>query len=112
MLTAAVNSAGGVMGKMISLSSIAVAVAATGMKPSDEGKLFRFTLRHSILLATVIVILGGMGSLRGAFVGALLIGLIDTLGRSSFPEFSLFAIFAPMALILVIRPTGLFGRRV
>ncbi len=64
-----------------------------------------------LLLATVIVILGGMGSLRGAFVGALLIGLIDTLGRSSFPEFSLFAIFAPMALILVIRPTGLFGRR-
>ena len=42
------------MGKMISLSSIAVAVAATGMKPSDEGKLFRFTLRHSILLAVII----------------------------------------------------------
>ncbi len=57
VLTASVNSAGGVMGKMISLSSIAVAVAATGMKPSDEGKLFRFTLRHSILLATVIGII-------------------------------------------------------
>jgi branched-chain amino acid transport system permease protein len=63
-----------------------------------------------LLLATVIVILGGMGSLRGAFVGALLIGAVDTLGRSSFPELSLFAIFAPMALILVVRPTGLFGR--
>jgi lactate permease len=54
VLTAAVNSAGGVMGKMISLSSIAVAVAATGMTSADEGKLFRFTLRHSILLAIVI----------------------------------------------------------
>ena len=57
ILTASVNSAGGVMGKMISLSSIAVAVAATGMKPSDEGKLFRFTLRHSVLLATMMGII-------------------------------------------------------
>jgi lactate permease len=54
ILTAGVNSAGGVMGKMISLQSIAVAVAATGMPPSDEGKLFRFTLRHSIILVTVV----------------------------------------------------------
>jgi lactate permease len=54
VLTASVNSAGGVMGKMISLQSIAVAVAATGMASSEEGKLFRFTLRHSILLASVI----------------------------------------------------------
>ncbi len=51
-----------------------------------------------------------MGSLRGAFLGALLIGIIDTIGRSSFPELSLFAIFAPMAAILVLRPQGLFGR--
>jgi lactate permease len=51
---AAANSSGGVMGKMISLQSIAVAAAATGMKPSEEAKLFRFTLRHSIILATAI----------------------------------------------------------
>jgi lactate permease len=42
------------MGKMISLSSIAVAAAATNMAPSDEAKLFRFTLKHSALLAVVI----------------------------------------------------------
>jgi lactate permease len=53
-LMAASNSAGGVMGKMISLQSIAVAAAATGMARSDEASLFRFTLRHSILLACVI----------------------------------------------------------
>ncbi len=52
-LMAAANSSGGVMGKMISLSSIAVAAAATGMKQSEEGKLFAFTLRHSIFLAAV-----------------------------------------------------------
>lgn len=54
VLMAASNSSGGVMGKMISLQSIAVAAAATGMSASDEGKLFRFTLRHSVILATVI----------------------------------------------------------
>lgn len=53
-LMAAANSSGGVMGKMISLTSIAVAAAATGMARADEGRLFRFTLRHSIFLAVVI----------------------------------------------------------
>ncbi|HPA16532.1 MAG TPA: lactate permease LctP family transporter [Verrucomicrobiae bacterium] len=54
VLMAAANSSGGVMGKMISLQSIAVAAAATGMATSEEGKLFRFTLGHSVLLAAVI----------------------------------------------------------
>jgi lactate permease len=51
---AASNSSGGVMGKMISLQSIAVAAAATGMPSSDESRLFRFTLKHSIFLASVL----------------------------------------------------------
>jgi L-lactate transport len=54
VLMAASNSSGGVMGKMISLQSIAVAAAATGMKPSDEARLFRFTLRHSLILVAAI----------------------------------------------------------
>ncbi len=54
VLMAASNSSGGVMGKMISLQSIAVAAAATGMKPEEESALFRFTLGHSILLASAI----------------------------------------------------------
>ncbi len=53
-LMAASNSSGGVMGKMISLQSIAVAAAATGMSAEDESKLFRFTLKHSVFLACVI----------------------------------------------------------
>ena len=48
VLMAAANSAGGVMGKMISLTSIAVAAAATGMAQKDESRLFRFMLKHSI----------------------------------------------------------------
>ncbi len=54
VLMAASNSSGGVMGKMISLQSIAVAAAASGMQPEDESRLFRFTLRHSVFLACLI----------------------------------------------------------
>jgi lactate permease len=54
VLIAAANSVGGVMGKMISLQTIAVATAATGMSVADQSKLFRFTLRHSIFLAAVV----------------------------------------------------------
>jgi lactate permease len=54
VLMAAANSAGGVMGKMISLTSIAVAAAATSLKQREEAQLFRFTLRHSIVLASTI----------------------------------------------------------
>jgi lactate permease len=50
VLTASVNSAAGVMGKMISVQSIAVAVAATGMSSADESRLFRFTIKHSVML--------------------------------------------------------------
>jgi L-lactate transport len=57
ILTASTNASGGVMGKMLSPQSIAVAVAATGMPSSDEGRLFRFTLRHSLVLVTIIGII-------------------------------------------------------
>ena len=54
VLTASVNSAAGVMGKMISVQSIAVAVAATGMSSDDESRLFRFTIKHSVMLMIVM----------------------------------------------------------
>jgi lactate permease len=57
VLTASVNSAAGVMGKMISIQSIAVAVAATGMTRADESRLFRFTIKHSVLLMVVMGII-------------------------------------------------------
>ena len=53
-LMAAANSAGGVVGKMISVQNIAVAAAATAMSVADQAKLFRFTLRHSMIMATAI----------------------------------------------------------
>ena len=53
ILMASANSSGGVMGKMISLQTIAIAAGATGLTASDQAKLFRLTLRHSIVLASV-----------------------------------------------------------
>ena len=60
--------------------------------------------------AFVVVIVGGLGSLPGAMVGSLLVGLLDNFGKALFPELSYFTLFAPMAVILALRPTGLFGR--
>lgn len=63
-----------------------------------------------LLFALVVVIVGGLGSVTGAAVGSVLIGLIDAFSRVWLPELSYFAVFAPMAIILVLRPAGLFGR--
>ena len=61
-------------------------------------------------LAFAVVIIGGLGTLRGAALGSLIVGLMDTFGKALFPELSYFTLFAPMAIVLAIKPTGLFGR--
>ncbi len=60
-------------------------------------------------LAFLVVIIGGMGSLKGAAVGSILVGLVDNFGKALLPDLSYFTLFLPMAIILAIRPTGLFG---
>jgi branched-chain amino acid transport system permease protein len=63
-----------------------------------------------LLYALVVVIIGGLGSIPGAAVGSILIGLIDAFAKAWIPDLAYFTIFAPMALVLVLRPTGLFGK--
>lgn len=63
-----------------------------------------------LTLAMVVVVIGGKGSLLGAFIGALIVGLVDNLGRIFLPKLSLFLIFVLMAVILALRPQGVFGR--
>ena len=60
-------------------------------------------------LTFAAVIIGGMGSLRGALVGSLILGLMDNFGKALFPEISYFTLYAPMVIILAVKPTGLFG---
>jgi branched-chain amino acid transport system permease protein len=62
-------------------------------------------------LAFVVVIIGGMGSLKGAVVGSIVVGMIDNFGKALVPELSYFTLFAPMVMMLALKPTGLYGLR-
>jgi branched-chain amino acid transport system permease protein len=62
-----------------------------------------------LIPAFIVIVIGGMGSLRGAFIGSLLIGEIDTFGKAYFPSLALFLIYLVMAAVLLVRPQGLFG---
>jgi branched-chain amino acid transport system permease protein len=61
-------------------------------------------------LALIVVILGGIGSLFGAFVGSFIIGFIYTFGTVLFPELAYIILFLPMIFVIAFRPQGLFGR--
>jgi branched-chain amino acid transport system permease protein len=61
--------------------------------------------------ALVVVVVGGVGSVHGALLGSVLIGVVDTFGKALFPEYAMFTIFLAMIFILLIRPSGLLGRK-
>ncbi|MEW5728009.1 MAG: branched-chain amino acid ABC transporter permease [Pseudomonadota bacterium] len=63
-----------------------------------------------LILCFVVVVIGGVGSVKGAFLGALLIGLADTFGKVLIPDFASFTVYAVMAAVLVWKPRGLFAR--
>ncbi len=63
-----------------------------------------------LILALIVVVIGGLGTLSGAFWGALLLGLADTFGRVIFPDVAQLVIYAVMAVVLLTRPSGLFSR--
>ncbi|MQA88419.1 MAG: branched-chain amino acid ABC transporter permease [Streptosporangiales bacterium] len=64
-----------------------------------------------LTLALVVIVVGGLGSVEGALVGSLLVGLVDSFGKALFPELALFTVYAPMVVILALRPQGLLGAR-
>ena len=63
-----------------------------------------------LIISFVVVVIGGLGSIAGAFWAALLIGLIDTLGKAYVPQAAGTAIYVLMAAVLLFRPNGLFAR--
>ncbi len=75
--------------------------AFLALYPSADAEILVFSL--------AIVIIGGRGSLVGAAVGSLFVGLLNTFGQVLFPELAYFVIFGPMAVLLAFRPLGLFG---
>jgi branched-chain amino acid transport system permease protein len=76
--------------------------AFLSLYPSADSEILVFSL--------AVVIIGGRGSLIGAAVGSVLVGLLNTMGQVMFPELAYFVIFGPMAVLLAFRPLGLFGR--
>ncbi len=64
----------------------------------------------ALILAFVVVVIGGLGSLEGALVGALLVGIVREFGITFFPEVELAVLYLMAAAVLLIRPAGLFGR--
>ncbi len=60
-----------------------------------------------LIMSFVVIVLGGMGSLSGTLIAALLLGLIDAFGKQFFPNFASFMIYATMIVVLIARPQGL-----
>ena len=65
-----------------------------------------------LILTLVVIVVGGLGTLKGAFFGSLVIGMADTFGKALMPEFALFLIFAVMSVVLLLKPSGLFGLKI
>lgn len=76
--------------------------AFTGLAPGSEFEI--------LLLALVVTVVGGLGSVGGALLAALGVGLLDEFGKWLFPTYALFTLYAPVAVLLAFRPQGLFGR--
>jgi branched-chain amino acid transport system permease protein len=63
-----------------------------------------------LIYALIVIVIGGLGSITGAFVGAIILGEVLTLGVALISQYASFALFGAMAIVLIVRPAGLFGR--
>ena len=84
--------------------------ALAGMVAAPLSSVYPGIGEHILIICFVIVVIGGIGSIKGAFIAALLVGLADTFGKVVVPEFASMSVYAVMAAILLWRPQGLFGR--
>lgn len=91
--------------------AVGAALAAIGGTVGSGMQSILPGVQNEVLLyALVVIIIGGLGSIPGAAVGSILIGLIDVFAKAWIPELAYFTVFLPMALVLVLRPAGLFGK--
>jgi branched-chain amino acid transport system permease protein len=93
----------GIFGFGVALAALGGIAAAPvlGLYPGMDSEI--------LIPAFIVIVIGGMGSLRGAFVGSLLIGIADTFGKAYFQSIALFLIYLTMTAVLLVRPQGLFG---
>jgi branched-chain amino acid transport system permease protein len=91
-----------ILGTMLAGLAGVLGASLLTLYPGADAEILTFAL--------VVVIVGGLGSLKGAVVGSLVVGLLDNYGKAYFPDLAYFSLFAPMVLILLWRPQGLFGK--
>ncbi|HXX07271.1 MAG TPA: branched-chain amino acid ABC transporter permease [Pseudolabrys sp.] len=93
----------------IVFSAGAALTAFAGMLSAPINSVYPGMGENILIISFVVVVIGGIGSIKGAFVGSILIGLADTFGKVMVPELSSIVVYALMAAILLWRPRGLFG---
>ncbi|TCS64051.1 branched-chain amino acid ABC transporter permease [Varunaivibrio sulfuroxidans] len=100
------------VGKIFTLVfSGGVALAAfSGMIAAPVETVYPAMGGHVLILSFVVAVIGGLGSIKGAFIAAMLVGLSDAFGKAFFPEVAEFSLYLVMAAVLLWRPQGLFGR--
>jgi branched-chain amino acid transport system permease protein len=92
--------------------ALGVALAAfAGMIAAPVASVFPGMGNQILIISFVVVVIGGIGSIKGAFVGALLIGLADTFGQLFLPQVAGLTVYLLMTAVLLWRPSGLFGKR-
>ncbi len=94
---------------LVFAAGVALATFA-GMIAAPVSSVFPGMGNQVLIVCFVIVVIGGIGSLKGALIAALLIGFADTFGKVLLPEFASIAVYLLMAVVLLFRPLGLFGR--
>ena len=103
----------GINVRLVFTGVFAFGAAMAGLSGVLGGPLIgMYTGMDSDILVTslIVVVIGGLGSWKGSFIGAILIGLIETLGKIWFPSFSMLIVFLLMVVVLMIRPQGLYGK--
>jgi branched-chain amino acid transport system permease protein len=95
--------------RFVFAAGVALAAAA-GIIAAPIESVYPGIGERVLIISFVVVVIGGIGSIRGAFVGALLIGLADAFGKVFLPQFASFMVYGLMAAVLIVRPGGLFGR--
>ena len=63
-----------------------------------------------LLLALIVLVVGGMGSIQGALIGAMAIGLVDSFGRALLPDLAMFFMYIVMIIVLMVKPSGILPR--
>ena len=92
------------IGSMLATVAGVLAAPVYGARPGLDETI--------LLLALVVIVIGGLGSIRGALIGALVIGQVESLGRALLPDLASFILFGTLAVVLIVRPRGLFAGKV